>query len=548
MIGGLLKSSSRLALVAAAGLFVGGVAMPSAKAADLGGDCCADLEERVAELEATTARKGNRKMSLTITGQVNKGILFTDNKHSSFFAPGVDNTAGSSRFSLEGAAKFSSKWTTGYRIMIEYDFGNTSLRANINGRQDCSSSGTSATAFGTGNTQICSGASISIPTAGAAQAPGFPAGTGILNTLAATYTLPTRASDALMDMREVNWYLEHADLGRVTVGRTNVFGVTGAIDIGGIAVIAPAVAALIGGNTPLFGKVFVAAGAINPTSTLLALDTAGQQLGNRTNGMRYDSPVWHGFTFGATYGDGIYWSMGARYANEFNGVRVALSAGYEKDMDWSPYAQNGFASSAAPGTKTHLWGFGGAIMEVHTGLFFQAGWWQRVIDTGTTDGAPTTAVTVGTAFEIQAQGTAASAKMKVGDSWLLQAGISQNWFGIGRTIPYVEWGKYDNMAVMTGTFTFGTPLAGNSGTLGGNPISMLETYTGIGLVQNVDAAATEFYLGWRRYDNSWFADGINPATGAAIAAAAGSASCTPAAGGCKALPVDVVMGGARVKF
>ena len=56
------------------GLFVGGVAMPSAKAADLGGDCCADLEERVAELEATTARKGNRKMSLTISGQVNRSI------------------------------------------------------------------------------------------------------------------------------------------------------------------------------------------------------------------------------------------------------------------------------------------------------------------------------------------------------------------------------------------------------------------------------------------------------------------------------------------
>ena len=61
MIGGLIKSSSRMALLAAAGLFVGGVAMPSAKAADLGGDCCADLEERVAELEATTARKGNRR-------------------------------------------------------------------------------------------------------------------------------------------------------------------------------------------------------------------------------------------------------------------------------------------------------------------------------------------------------------------------------------------------------------------------------------------------------------------------------------------------------
>jgi hypothetical protein len=63
MFGGLKKSASRLAIVAAAG-----VMSTSAMAADLGGDCCADLEERVAELEATTARKGNRRMSLTVYG------------------------------------------------------------------------------------------------------------------------------------------------------------------------------------------------------------------------------------------------------------------------------------------------------------------------------------------------------------------------------------------------------------------------------------------------------------------------------------------------
>src|SRR5258708_838505 len=37
MIGGLWKSTSRVALFAAAGVFMGGVAMPSAQAADLGG-------------------------------------------------------------------------------------------------------------------------------------------------------------------------------------------------------------------------------------------------------------------------------------------------------------------------------------------------------------------------------------------------------------------------------------------------------------------------------------------------------------------------------
>ena len=68
--GGLKKSASRAALIAAATVITTG-----AYAADLGGDCCADLEERVAELEATTARKGNRKVSLTISGQVNKLIM-----------------------------------------------------------------------------------------------------------------------------------------------------------------------------------------------------------------------------------------------------------------------------------------------------------------------------------------------------------------------------------------------------------------------------------------------------------------------------------------
>jgi hypothetical protein len=45
---------------------VGGISSIAgvAKAADLGGDRCADLEERVAELEATTVRKGNKKVSV----------------------------------------------------------------------------------------------------------------------------------------------------------------------------------------------------------------------------------------------------------------------------------------------------------------------------------------------------------------------------------------------------------------------------------------------------------------------------------------------------
>ena len=71
---GLMKTTGLYALTLAAGLSLSS----SANAADLGGNCCADLEERVAELEATTARKGNRKVSLTVSGQVNRAIVHWD--------------------------------------------------------------------------------------------------------------------------------------------------------------------------------------------------------------------------------------------------------------------------------------------------------------------------------------------------------------------------------------------------------------------------------------------------------------------------------------
>src|SRR5512137_1692663 len=75
MHGGRYMRTSMVALALTAGF---AAAAGSVQAADLGGNCCADLEERIAELEATTARKGNRKVSLEVYGQVNEEILWWD--------------------------------------------------------------------------------------------------------------------------------------------------------------------------------------------------------------------------------------------------------------------------------------------------------------------------------------------------------------------------------------------------------------------------------------------------------------------------------------
>ena len=106
MFGGLFRTTSLAALLAA-GLVYGGA---SAQAADLGGDCCADLEERVAELEATTARKGNRKVSLEVSGQVNEMVFYWDDGVESNVYQAT-NTFSSSRFRMKCSANINADWS-----------------------------------------------------------------------------------------------------------------------------------------------------------------------------------------------------------------------------------------------------------------------------------------------------------------------------------------------------------------------------------------------------------------------------------------------------
>ena len=103
-------------------LFVGGAMLiwgctPPAAAAGLGGDCCADLEERIAELEATAARKGTRNVSLTVTGWVNEQIALWDDgtEHDAYVGT---NPVQQSRFKFLGEARIDKDWSAGYLIEI----------------------------------------------------------------------------------------------------------------------------------------------------------------------------------------------------------------------------------------------------------------------------------------------------------------------------------------------------------------------------------------------------------------------------------------------
>ena len=120
--------------ILSAGLFLSAALVSSnAYAADLGGDCCADLEERIAELEATTARKGNRKVSLTIYGQVTTAVMFwdadrvngVDEQKSNVYV--VDPQTSGTRFGFKGGAKITSDWSAGYQIELQWQPADATL-------------------------------------------------------------------------------------------------------------------------------------------------------------------------------------------------------------------------------------------------------------------------------------------------------------------------------------------------------------------------------------------------------------------------------------
>lgn len=87
------------------------------KAADLGGNCCADLEERIAELEATTARKGNRKVTLRVYGQVNKALLHVSEDGNSDFAV-IENSSAETFVGFAGEGRIGKDWKGGYVLEI----------------------------------------------------------------------------------------------------------------------------------------------------------------------------------------------------------------------------------------------------------------------------------------------------------------------------------------------------------------------------------------------------------------------------------------------
>ncbi len=308
-------------------------AVSSATAADLGGDCCADLEERIAELEATTARKGNRKVSLTVYGSVNQAVMFWDDatERNTYV---VNNKTATTHFGFEGSATIDPEWRAGYLIEIEAGSANSDF---VDQGEIINSLGNTVRGFGDDSQRLV--------------------------------------------VRHSNWWLESKRLGRVSVGQqSNATDNIAEMDLSRTSVVS--LSSVETWNEGFFlrsadnssgvvvpGLVFV--GTLGAAQFSIMGDLwRGNLDGGRGNFVRYDSPVLNGFILSASWGEDDDYAVGLRYAGSFNGVSVKAGIGYQNgktiDSDALPALLAG-GTNAIPDHEEVV----GSLSVLHepTGLF-----------------------------------------------------------------------------------------------------------------------------------------------------------------------------------
>ena len=309
-------SISALALAATLATLTG------ANAADLGvgGNCCADLEERIAELEATTARKGNRKVSLTVTGWVSQQLMiWDDGVERNAYISDIGSTL-NSHVNFQGSAQISSGVSAGYVMQIE-GIGNENLGLS----QSTSNTGKKVDviqSFWFVKSDTLGKISLGLQSSAADNAALLPDGSGSL-------------AFANYIMYDINGFGVRFHKQLIPISAT---------------------ANLNWGSLATCQGFFGGAGGLG-----LGADCDGVP----NNNIRYDTPTFGGFSGSASWGEDDVWALSGRYAADYNGIKVSAAIGYfdtnDSHADLDARARGGKRASAVQ--------VGGYIQHVPTGLF-----------------------------------------------------------------------------------------------------------------------------------------------------------------------------------
>ncbi len=395
-----------------------------ASAADLGGSCCTDLEERIAELEATTVRKGNRKVSLTIAGQVNKAFLgwddgFEDNVYV------VGNKNDQTNLMLTGEAEIASGWRAGYDITIRFvdNLSDLVSQDTVNDGED-------------------------------------------------------------LFIWQNHWWIESKHLGKLSLGRASrATDTVPETDLSETAVAAYAGVQDIGGHFNLR----LSNGVLAP---VVWGDVYNHFNGDTADLVRYDTREYHGFVGSATWGDDDVWDVALRYTHEGGGLNFGAAIGYTELTDGRDELIGnplGLAQSTLVGSLS--------LLHTETGLnvTFAAGnrtWDQALIDLDGVTRTPKDSRYIYT---------------KLG--WLAKLN------SLGPTGFYAEYGLFKDYICATDNVDLLDALnaTGAATRIAGNEADVW----GVGLVQQIEAAQMQLYIGYRHHTASFdLVDGAGNAVAA----------------------------------
>jgi predicted porin len=484
MFGGLTKTSSRIAIAAALGTTLGGFAMSSTpvKAADLGGDCCADLEERVAELEATTVRKGNKKVSVTISGWVVKLGSWWDDGHESNFYVGDKDTTLSSHIQIAGSAVIAPGWSAGYTLWIETPGNSASVGFAENQFNDNA--------------------------------------TGGFLGLAGIDTL-----DSFMWIKSDKW------------GTTNWGKLVQATN--NLALLPDLSGTVIEANSVLFdgAGMFIRPKGVK-NSNDLATDFkwaavvnciaggggfgADCSTGLDGNGVRYDSPTWAGFSVSGGWYEDKEWDAAVKYAQEWGNFKVSAAYGFTENTDegcntigkpCTNGAENGGGGLPFQGFRqdTETNQVGASVLHVPTGLWAY-GTYEHEQQGGTPFTTENRPLVASLENPLGALETTRNLNTDT-DMWYAKAGIKRTWTPLGATVLYGQGGQYLHMftglcanrtfngqnddsceaTIATGgTFANGEAITSN--------LQIRDSTVnrwGAGVVQEIDSAAMHVFFNWQ---------------------------------------------------
>jgi predicted porin len=178
------------------------------------------------------------------------------------------------------------------------------------------------------------------------------------------------------------------------------------------------------------------------------------------NGVRYDSPSFAGFSTSASWGEDDFWEVAGRYAGEAHGFKLAFGVGYSQMHD-----ENTSGASVSPEKDSQYFQAGGYVQHLESGVFVHAAYGHEDNnDTLLTNGK----------------------RAEDGEHWYVKAGIRRKWTPLGATIVYGDYAQYLDQL-------------GPAALAAGATSSTFDRW-GMGLAQEIDAAAMTLYLKYQHYE------------------------------------------------